>query len=236
MKNLKLIQSTSQIRLYICFLLSAVTLLALASCAKKDQDTVDTAIIRIINVAPTTGTFNIYVDDKMMNSAAIPFGGSIAYSQTLAGSHTLKFTTATDIQSLYTQSISLSKDAVYSYFLTGKLNALEGLLVDDKSSNIDQTKSAVRFINLSPDAPALNLNIVGGATLATGKAYKTNTDYATIDAKTYNFEIKDSNGAVKATLNDVVFSAGRFYTIVARGLVNPGTNEQSISIQSVLNQ
>ena len=110
------------------------------------------------------------------------------------------------------------------------------IVADGVQAAVSTQKTSIRFINLSPDAPALDLTIVGGTSVTTNKGYKSFSTYAEFDAKKYSFEIKDSTtGAVKATLTDLDLVAGRLYTIIARGLVNPGTNEQPFTAQSIIN-
>lgn len=210
------------------------------SCKKSEEVMVEKyAYVRVVNASPGLGTYNVYANEQIMNNitSAIPFGGTIAYKTFSPGKHTFKFTTAGSITSLFTKEISVNANEVSSYYLIGKPGQLDGLLVFDANQDVSlSTKSFIRFINLSPDAPALDLNIVGAANVTTNKAYKAYSNYAEVEAKKYSFEIKDSaTGVVKATLTDVDFAAGRYYTIIARGLVSPGVNEQPFSAQSIIN-
>ncbi len=237
MKNLKLALPTSALRLFTYALLSTCTVLALSSCKKTDDTVKDQSYLRVINVSPTAGTYNAYINDKLANSAALPFGGTINYVQAVPGTYSLKFTTASDIQSLLTRSVTLETNKVYSYYLIEKVPNLDGLLVVDDMSMAAVDKGFVKFINLSADAPALDLVIKDGASVTTGKTYKTSSAFTGFEPKAYTFQIKDSaTGTVKATLSDVTLAAGRFYTIVAKGLLNPGNNEQAFGAQSIINQ
>jgi hypothetical protein len=73
--------------------------------------------------------------------------------------------------------------------------------------------------------------------LGKDKAYKVATSaFIAIDPKTYNLEIKNaSNGAVQTSLGDTELVAGRYYTIIARGLLSPSANELGFSAQIILN-
>ncbi len=218
-------------------LLLILSVVTLNSCKTKDVELPAGAHIRFINASPTLGTYNIYVDDRMQNTAAIPFGGTISYVAYLAGNHDIKYTTASSVQSVLTKQISLTKDKIYSVYLIDKNDKMDALVITDDASVSSTTKAFVKFINLSPDAPALSLDIAEGANLFASKTYKTGTEFVQVDPKTYNFNIKDSaTGAIKTTLKDVEFAAGRYYTIISRGMLNPGTNDQPFSAQSIINQ
>ena len=228
--------TTKATRLFSILLLLSV--IFLNSCKKTEKLVVEKySYIRIVNASPGVGTYNVYANDKIMNAAAIPFGGTIAYKTFEPNTHTFKFTSASSTTSLFTKEFSLKANEVSSLYLIGKPGQLEGLFVFDANQDVSLSqKSFIRFINLSPDAPALDLNVVGASAVTTNRPYKAYSTFAEVEAKKYSFEIKDSaTGAVKATLTDVDFAAGRYYTIVARGLLNPGVNEQPFSAQSIIN-
>ncbi|MCY1537652.1 hypothetical protein D9M68_731570 [compost metagenome] len=154
------------------------------------------------------------------------------------GNHTVKYTTASSTLPVFTKSIYMDRTKIHSLYLVDKDDNMDVLMIQDDASLSSKTQSLVKFINLSPDAPALDLVIKDGAGLVSGKTYKTGSTYALIDSKKYTFEIKDSaTGEVKATLNDVDFAVSRYYTIIARGLMNPvSSNDQPFSGQVIINQ
>lgn len=236
MKNFTTVLSSKLVR-SLALLLVAISVLGIASC-KKAAEPIKTPIsyLRIINASPTLGTFDVYINTQKVNSAAIPFGGTIKYVQPTAGQCDLKFTIANDIDALLTKSVTLTANSAYSYYLIDKGATLNGLLITDVMPTTATEKAYVKFINLSPDAPALSLNVLGGASLATSKTYKTTSEFIAVDVKTQSFEIKDAAGIVKATLIDEPIQGGRYYTIIARGYLNPGNNDQKFSAQAIINQ
>ncbi len=235
MNNLVPTLSTTLTRLFTFIFLFSIV--GLSSCKKKEENIPDTSFIRFINVSPTIGTYNIYLNDNMINTAAIPFGGTLSYTSYISGNKTIKYTTASSIQPVLTKQITLAKDKIYSLYLIDKNDKMDALLLTDEPGVASTTKAMVKFINLSPDAPALSLDINGGANLFKDKTYKNGSEYIMVDPKTYALDIKDSaTGVVKTSLTDLQMLAGRYYTIVARGMLNPATNDQSFSAQSILTQ
>jgi hypothetical protein len=213
------------------------SMVGLSSCKKEETETPDGAYIRFINASPTLGTYNLYFDDTKVNSGALPFGGTISYAIYAAGNHTVKYTTASNPTSVLTKQISLTAKQIHSAYLINKDTNLELLLVVDDASVTSTTKAFVKFINLSPDAPSLNLDVKGGANLIKDKTYKTGSAYIQVDPKAYDLDVKDSaTGAVKTTLTGIDMVAGRYYTIISRGMLSPGTNDQPFGAQSIINQ
>ncbi|MEJ5994868.1 DUF4397 domain-containing protein [Pedobacter sp. Du54] len=227
--------SAKTIRFFSCIVILAIV--SLSSCKKEETTAPTGAYIRFINASPTLGTFNVYFDDNKVSTAALPFGGTISFANYASGNHTVKYTTATNANAVLTKQISLTANKIHSVYLIDKEANLDLLVDVDDASLTSTTKAFVKFINLSPDAPALNLDIKGGANVVKDKPYKTASPYLQVDPKTYDFDIKDSaTGTVKTSLTGVEMAAGRFYTIISRGLLTPGVNDQPFGAQSIVNQ
>jgi hypothetical protein len=214
--------------------------LAFSSC-KKDEDTdtttpdSGTSFISVVNASPSLATYNYYMDDVKMNTAALPLGGTIPYVQVKSATYATKFTSASTTESLLAKSITLSSSAVYTYFLTGQADKLEGILVKDEISGVT-TQGAIRLVNLSPDAAALDLVVKDGATVITNQFYKSVSAFVAMDTKVYTLNVVDkSTGAVKATLTDVTLGAGKYYTVLVRGMVNPGNTDHPLGAQLIVN-
>ncbi|RZL49396.1 MAG: DUF4397 domain-containing protein [Pedobacter sp.] len=206
----------------LCFAILAICSVVFSSCKKTEEDTNAYTAITVINASPTAATYDVYLGSTKLNSAALPMGGTVPYSQRLAGNYDLKFTTSGRSESLLTKNINLGQNTFYSFYLVGRPNAFEGIFVSDDLSSVSVINAFVRFINLSPDAPALDLNVTGGSALATKQAYKGSSSFVAIAAGTYSFDVKDNaTSAIKASLTGVNLVANGHYTIITRGLVTP---------------
>jgi len=225
------------------FRFKPLTLLVLAaftaftSCKKTETADPTIAYIRVINTSPSLATYNAYFNGTIVNTAALPFGGSASYTAYAAGSYSLKFTTASSTESLLTKTIALSASTYYSSYLINKPAALDVYTIGDDLSLPATDKAYIRFINLSPDAPALDLAKTGATTtLITNKAFKNASAFVAVDAGTYTFDAKEtSTGTVKATTASTSFLAGYHYDIICGGLVTPANDtERALSLQAIL--
>lgn len=211
-----------KVQLKFGFMLIGMALVALSSCKKTETDTNAYTAITVYNASPTAATYDVYLGDTKLNTAALPLGGSVAYSQQLVGAYNLKFTTAGRSESLITKSVNLTQNTYHSFFLVGKPNAFDGVLVTDDLTATSTTSAFVRFVNLSPDAPALFLSITGGAAIATSQTYKGVSAFVQVPAGSYSFDVKDNaTSAVKTTLPGITLIANGHYTVIARGLIAP---------------
>jgi hypothetical protein len=217
--------------------LLAVASISMDSCSKEDASVAAISGLTVVNASPTLATYNLYLNSAKVNAAALPFTGTIPYFKITPGANSLKFTSGNSTESLLTKVVTLEADKAYSLFLIDKAEKLDGLLVSDDLQATNTEKALVRFVNLSPDAGALELGQTGAATLVASQAFKAYSTFSAVDAKTYSLEIKNpAGGTVLSKLENVVLTAGKMYTIVAVGMLKPTGADQPLKIQVITNK
>jgi len=208
----------------------------LSSCGKTDTTDTTISYLRVTNTSPALATYNVYLNGSPINSAALPYAGSLGYTSRAAETYTLKFTTGSSAESLLTKDVVLSQNTSYSFYLINKPGQLDGLLIGDDLSVPSANKAYIRFINLSPDAPALDLTKSATTTsYVTNKPFKTYSGFVAVDAGTYSLDVKDtSTGSVKTTKTDAAFAAGYHYDIICGGLMAPANDtERALNLQVI---
>ncbi|WP_113638567.1 DUF4397 domain-containing protein [Nubsella zeaxanthinifaciens] len=210
--------------LYISFAVAAIALVS--ACGKSDTEIPNIGSLSVYNTSPTLSSYDVYINGSRFNAAALPYAGGVKYTQLTEGTYEAKFTVSGETTSIYTKSnIAVGNNSFYTLYLTGTSGNFDGLLITDDFSNTSTEKAYVRFINLSPDAPALDLGIKDATTsLATNKAYKTYSGFVAVDPGAKVLEIKLNNGGtVKASI-DKTLVKNTFYTVIAGGKVTPSTD------------
>jgi len=222
MKNFTLIPSKNSKFFPVFFLLISIAFFA---CKKEESDTT-LSQLRVINAAPTLATYYAFANGSSMSSAALPYGGTTAYGNYASGSYAIKFTSENNSESLLTKNITLNPNTYHSFYLVNKPGSLDGLTITDDLSLPSTDKAYIRYINLSPDAPALDLAKTGETTaLISNKAYKSASAFIAITPGTYTFDAKEtSSGIVKAVSNNITLITGYHYDIICGGLLNPASD------------
>lgn len=204
-------------------LVTAVTLSAvLTSCSKDFDNTPAPPIsgLNVIHASPTTEKLDFLVGNTKGNREDLDFGMKMGYFNLYSGISTITAVKKGSTTTLVTDKFTFAPERGYSLFLIGKVDSLKFLMVKDSLVVPASGKARVRFVNVSPDAPALNLSVAAATTdLFTDKAYKQYSDFTTIDAADkVTFTAKNKvTGAVEATLTDAKIEAGRNYTIWVKG-------------------
>jgi hypothetical protein len=230
-------QKTRHIGIYMALLL--ICSLILNACKKTETDENVYGALSVVNASPTVATYDFYLSGSKINSVPVPAGGGIPYSQRVVGNYDLKFTIAGSIDNLITKNIAIAANSYQTYFLIGRPGALDGVLVTDNRTAASDTQGYIRFVNVAPDAPALDLFIQGGVSLATNKAYKSISEFVPINAGNYTFDIREnSSGNVKTSTENLAVKANTYYTVLAKGLIIPsaGGIELPLSANIITNK
>jgi hypothetical protein len=204
---------------------AAALIIVMASCSDFDDENVvepvPVSYVSIYHASPDAPGLDIIVDDKRINTNAFDYTDRSGYLNFYTGNRNIKFNAANASSALVDTTFSFAENKAYSLFIVDRVSSLEGLVVQDSAAAPAAGKAMVRLVNLSPDAPAVDLNLKGenATTLFTGKSFKEATSYAEVDAKQQSLEVKAGDQVLN--VDNVRLVPGRFYTVIVRGFTNP---------------
>ena len=227
-----------QLKLRSAIMMAAlIGLTAIFQACKINNDDVvvpDVSALTIINASPNSAGLDFYIDNQRVNQSAFTFPLRIPYQRVYSGTRPAKVTTSTNPATLFSGNITLQPNEYNSLFIIGKVEALDFLLIKDDLSFPPAGKTKIRFGNLSPDAPAISLEIVGDTTKFANNAYKTFTTFKPLQPGKFTLNLKNSaTNAVLATLPNVELAANKAYTIWAKGLLNTTVEAQKLGIHVI---
>lgn len=152
------------------------------------------------------------------------------YSSIAPGSYTLsgRITATTDNGvAISTTQATLENGKFYSYYVSGIYNSAtksaESFVVEDPLPDFDYTKANVRFVNAISNSQAMTLyakSQTTGVETAIGSAiaYKAAGAFVAIPEGIYDLSTRvTGSGTNVITRTAVSFTAGRVYTVTARG-------------------
>jgi hypothetical protein len=181
--------------------LAAIALLAgtlgLTSCLDNDDvmEYPAAGYISIYDGAPGNAGVIVYADQNQANNFPIKYAEVLAYQNFYPGERLFKFSESNSLTSLLEKEYELKVDSVYSMFLLEDLGELNVILIDDDWSEPTADKAQIRMINLSPDAGTVSLKIDEVEDLFfEGLAFKTNSEFESLDTKTYNLTVISTIG------------------------------------------
>ncbi|TDQ09520.1 DUF4397 domain-containing protein [Pedobacter metabolipauper] len=214
-------------------LIAALTLSAvMISCTKNDEYYQQPISgLSVIHASPTTELLDFYVDNTKANTADFAYTNKIDYLNLYSGNRRLSISKKGTTTSVISEMFNLDPQFGYSLFVIDRFEAAKFLLLKDDLTAPAAGKARVRFVNLSPDAAALNLNIAGKDTdLFTNKLFKEYSTFEPIDAAdNVTFNVKGADGTVETKIENVKIESGKIYTIWVKGL-KAATDDKKLGV------
>jgi hypothetical protein len=193
----------------------------LSSCVKSrvDPRLANSSHTVFVNVIPNGLSFNFYLDNLKTSNQAIAFSYSLPAIYISPGRRQIDLVLRNSTQSILTETVLVKAPNYYTVFATGKVTP-EFVVLEDVQSNLISPptgKAKVRLINLSSDAPNIDLAIAGGATLFTNLTYKANTPFINMDPGIYNLNFLETGTTTVKFTKKVLIDPGRLYNIFSLG-------------------
>lgn len=213
-------------RLFLGLLMFS-TAVVFSSCLKDDtggpsQISATTAV----NAVPGSEGFDIALDNNLLND---PYLGEefvytdvLPYKNAYPGSRLVRVFDpqgTPDTPPLVYETVNFVAGSFYSLYVVG-YDELEIMVTEDDLSDPGEGNAKIRFIQLSPDAPALDIMDAGGdATLASNMEFKDVVDFTTLEAgEAYTFNVMENGGTDVVHTFDLTPESNRIYTVWIKGL------------------
>lgn len=212
--------------LYLVGILMIGLVMITASCSKKKD--VGSGLLMIVNASPAFGPLDVNIDGRLVSGAGLASPGNTPYTPILEGKHEVRALAVGGTTNLLSLTLTTVANANQSLYIYDRPGSLQEFAVEDNYSTPTAGQCNIRFFNLAPSTPQLDIGTLSGATftpLYTNRVFEvssnaaTNAVFKSIAAGTYNFDMRVSGtGASIATANNVVLQSGKTYTIYARGV------------------
>lgn len=222
--------------------LVAVSAMAIAlvsvGCSKDDNPTgpqVDQARVNVIHASPDAPGVDLLIDNVKVNNAPLTFPNSTGYLTVSAGLRNIKVNASGTNTSVINANLDLSSGVSYSVFATNVLSSIVPIVVQDNLAAPASGKAHVRFMHLSPNAPAVDITLTDGTVVFANRAFGEYTAFTPLDAGTYNLQVRlAGTSTVVLNLPNITVANGKIYTVFARGLAG-GMGDQALGAQIIVN-
>lgn len=183
------------------------------------------ACLRAVHAAPDAPSVDIYVDDSVV-AEAVAFGTATGYLNVPGGEHRIRIvpTGAPADDAVVELTDDFDEGRPYVIVAAGTEDGVEGNVYDLDLGPLASASARVRVIHAAADAGDVDVVVTGGPTLYEGVAFGDATDYAVIDAATYDLEARSSESEdVAVAVQGLMLDGGMVYDVVALGSVEAGT-------------
>ena len=219
-----------------------LTLLAISftfiSCSDDNNDgmssKVEQAQVLVVHASPDAPGVDLLVDGAVVGTN-LQFPNNTGYLAIDEGTRNIKVNVTGTNTTVIEADLPISKDTYYSIFAVDSVSKLTPLVVADDLTNPTPGNAHVRFLHLSPNAPAVDITLTDGTVVFGDNAFKDGTSFTPLPAATYDLQVRvQGTSTVVLNLPGITLEDGKIYTVFAKGFVG-GSGSQALGAQIIVN-
>ncbi len=218
-------------------------LLTLASCSKSDSRynndiSAPFAQVEIAHAVPGSSVLDAAFDQNRLGVKTFTFTDRVDYLRVTPGQRSVKVFDATvaTANQLFAKDLNFEAGKFYSLFIVDTASKMDIVSLKDSSRSAGPDSVRIRFANMSPDAPGLDLYVQGVATpIATNITYKNAGEFMSYKtALNVRFEVKRTGQSeLLATSDPYNLVNGKIYSIWSGGYISGSSaNKTKISVSA----
>ena len=217
--------------------LGLLAALTLTSCSDDDANPVAPAAqarVMAIHASPDAPGVDLLVDGNIAGTN-LQFPNNTAYLGVASGTHNIKVNVTGTSTTVINASPDLGAGINYSVFAIDSVSKISALVLTDDLTAPASGKAHVRFVHLSPNAPAVDVAVTGGPVLFSNVSFKGYSPFTPVTAGTYDLEVRlAGTSTVVLPLPGITLTNGKIYTVFARGFAG-GSGAQALGAQIIAN-
>lgn len=209
---------------------------ALASCSDDNNPVapVSQSSVMVVHASPDAPAVDLLVDNAVKGTG-LAFPANTPYLGVASGTRNVKVNVGGTTTTVIEANLPLSAGAHYTVFATDSVSRLAPLVLTDDLTAPATGKAHVRFVHLSPNAPAVDVAVTSGPTLFPNQAFRSASSFTPVTAGTYDLEVRVAGtSTVALPLPGVALQAGKIYTVFAKGFLG-GSGAQALGAQIIVN-
>jgi hypothetical protein len=211
------------------------SIFTLSSCEGDVETTY--ANVLVTHVSPDAPGVDLLIDDLKVNTQPLTYPDNTGYLDAETGTRNIKVNVAGTTATVINGDLDLEADKYYSVFAVDEVEEITALVLVDDLTMQAAGKAHVRFVHLSPDAPAVDIAVASsGAVVFPNVAFKGFIAFTPLDAGTYNLDVRVAGtSTVALVLPPITLQAGKIYTVFAKGFL-AGTGAQALGAEIIINK
>jgi hypothetical protein len=217
----------------------ATTAFMFVGCSDEETpvtpvNTPSNSLVKVIHASPDAPGVDLLVDNTVAGTN-LTFPNNTGYLTVNSGTRNIKVNVTGTMTTVIEANVDFMQNKNYSVFAVNSVSNIEPLLVEDDLTVPAQGKAHVRFIHLSPDAPAVDITLTDGTIVFGNKSFKEFTAFTPLDAGTYDLQVRVAGTpTVALDLPGITLEAGKIYTVFAKGFLS-GVGQQQLGAEIIVN-
>jgi len=228
------------VRKYLSLLLLVIFGITVFSACSDDEEIIapqaqPKAKVLVTHASPDAPGVDLLVDNTVAGTN-LTFPNSTGYLEINSGTRNIKVNVTGTSTTALEANLNLAADKNYSVFAVNNVSTIEAVVLEDNLTSPASGKAHVRFVHLSPDAPSVDITLTDGTVVFGDYVFKEASAFTPLNAATYNLQVRlAGTSTVVLDLPNIALTAGKIYTVFAKGLVG-GSGSQALGAQIIVNK
>ena len=215
------------------------TSILFVGCSDDDDNpttpAVQNANVKVVHASPDAPGVDLLVDDNVAGSN-LTFPNNTGYLEVEEGTRNIKVNVSGTSTTVIEADLPILGNKNYSVFAVDAVANLTPLVIEDDLTAPASGNSHVRFIHLSPDAPAVDITLTDGTVVFGDYEFKESSDFTPLPAASYDLQVRlAGTSTVVLELPGISVMDGNIYTVFAKGFVG-GTANQALGAEIISNK
>lgn len=195
------------------------------------QQKVKESRVRVLHASPDAPSVDVYANDRLL-LADISYQEVTAYIRVPSGRYRIDiFPAGSTTNPIKSEVIRVEAGNTYTLAATGIAEELQLVAIHDQLS-MTPGRAKVRFLHLSPDAPAVDVGVKGGETLFRDVSFQEATEYVTVHPGGQVVQVRPAGQeTVVLEVPGVTFEPNKTYTVVATGFLEGKPSLEAILLE-----
>jgi hypothetical protein len=176
------------------------------------------ACVRVIHASPDSPAVDIYVNGSMVVEN-LAYGAGTDFVALPAGSDReiqIVPTGGVVEDAVFDTSVDFGEGKAYDVIAVDMAENLDAMVENVDLSVLPDGQARLRVFHTAPDVDDVSVVVTDGPTLVDGVGFKDVSDYQTLDAGTYDIQVKQGD-EVLIRIEDLSIEAGTVYDVLAVG-------------------
>lgn len=174
--------------------------------------------VRIIHTVPDAPNVDIYANDKLIVNN-LGYGDYTDYLSIPEGTYKISlYVAGTKDSAVLSNMLTVNKNTLLTVAAAGTLSDIGLLAIADANQSRKSGKAMIRFLHLSPNAPAVDITLPNGTVIFSNVSFKQITPYIDVAPMNYTLQVRVAGTSnVVLTVPNVNLDADKYYTVYAIG-------------------
>jgi hypothetical protein len=194
----------------------------------------DTSSVKVIHASPDAPGVDLVVDGAVA-AANLEFPNNTGYLEVNSGTRNVIVNVAGTSNSVIAADLTVESGLAYSVFAVDSVSKISAVVLVDDLTPPAANNAHVRFVHLSPNAPAVDITLTDGTVVFGNNSFKDATDFTPLAAGSYDLQVRVAGTSIVALeLGTISLAEGKIYTVFAKGFLG-GSGDQALGAEIIVN-